>query len=244
MTGHHYSRGIAIASSCLTMKADILVVDDDAKITQLLKRALSLEGYGVRTAASGEEGLEAAQTQDPDLVILDILMPGMDGIEVCRRLRASSAADVPILLLTAKDDVGDRVRGLDGGADDYVVKPFALEELLARVRALLRRHEPAGGEVVRYADLTVDTRTRSARRGERELQLSATEFALLRYFLRYPRRVLTRDAILNAVWGEEFERPTNVVDVYVGYLRAKLEAGGEPRLLHTVRGVGYILREG
>ncbi len=226
------------------MKADILVVDDDAKITQLLKRALSLEGYGVRTAASGEEGLEAAQTQDPDLVILDILMPGMDGIEVCRRLRASSAADVPILLLTAKDDVGDRVRGLDGGADDYVVKPFALEELLARVRALLRRHEPAGGEVVRYADLTVDTRTRSARRGERELQLSATEFALLRYFLRYPRRVLTRDAILNAVWGEEFERPTNVVDVYVGYLRAKLEAGGEPRLLHTVRGVGYILREG
>ncbi len=228
------------------MKADILVVDDDAKITQLLKRALSLEGYSVRTASSGEDGLEEAQAKDPDLVILDILMPGIDGIEMCRRLRSSSSssADVPILLLTAKDEVGDRVRGLDGGADDYVVKPFALEELLARVRALLRRHEPAGGEVLRFGDLTVDTRTRSARRGNRELPLSATEFALMRYFLRYPRRVLTRDAILNAVWGEDFERPTNVVDVYVGYLRSKLEAGGELRLLHTVRGVGYILREG
>ncbi len=226
------------------MKADILVVDDDSKITQLLKRALSLEGYTVRTASSGEGGLDEAQAQDPDLVILDVLMPGMDGIEVCRRLRSSPSADVPILLLTAKDDVGDRVRGLDGGADDYVVKPFALEELLARIRALLRRHEPAAGEVLRFADLTVDTRTRSAQRAGRELTLSATEFALLRYFLRYPRRVLTRDAILNAVWSEEFERPTNVVDVYVGYLRAKLEGGGGSRLLHTVRGVGYILREG
>jgi two-component system response regulator MprA len=225
------------------MKADILVVDDDVKIIQLLKRVLSLEGYSVRTASSGEDGLAEAQTQDPDLVILDILMPGMDGIEVCRRLRVSSA-DVPILLLTAKDEVGDRVRGLDGGADDYVVKPFELEELLARVRALLRRHEPAGGEVYRFGDLNLDTRTRTAVRGTREMTLSATEFALLRYFLRYPRRVLTRDAILNAVWGEEFERPTNVVDVYVGYLRSKLEAEGEPRLLHTVRGVGYILREG
>jgi two-component system, OmpR family, response regulator MprA len=225
------------------MKADILVVDDDPKITQLLKRALSLEGYAVRTAGSGEDGLEEAEAHEPDLVILDVLMPGMDGIEVCRRLRSSTSADVPILLLTAKDDVGDRVRGLDGGADDYVVKPFALEELLARIRALLRRHEPAAGDVQRFADLTVDTRTRSARRGNRELTLSATEFTLLRYFLRYPRRVLTRDAILNAVWGEDFERPTNVVDVYVGYLRAKLEGSGESRLLHTVRGVGYILRE-
>jgi two-component system response regulator MprA len=226
------------------MKADILVVDDDVKIIQLLKRVLSLEGYSVRTASSGEDGLAEAQTQDPDLVILDILMPGMDGIEVCRRLRDSSAAEVPILLLTAKDDLNDRVRGLDGGADDYVVKPFELEELLARVRALLRRHEPAGGEFYRFGDLTLDTRTRTALRGSREMTLSATEFALLRYFLRYPRRVLTRDAILNAVWGEEFERPTNVVDVYVGYLRSKLEAEGRTRLLHTVRGVGYILREG
>jgi two-component system response regulator MprA len=226
------------------MKADILVVDDDVKITQLLKRALSLEGYAVRTASSGEDGLAEAQAQDPDLVILDVLMPGMDGFEVCRRLRSSPAADVPILLLTAKDEVSDRVRGLDGGADDYVVKPFELEELLARVRALLRRHEPTGGEVLRYGDLTLDPNIRSARRGSREMTLSATELALLRYFLRYPRRVLSRDAILNAVWGEDFERPTNVVDVYVGYLRAKLEAGGESRLLHTVRGVGYILREG
>lgn len=225
------------------MKADILVVDDDPKITQLLKRVLSLEGYAVRTASSGEEGLAQAAAKDPDLVILDILMPGIDGIEVCRRLRTSSAADVPILLLTAKDDVSDRVRGLDGGADDYVVKPFELDELLARVRALLRRREPSGGEVLRFADLTLDTRTHGATRGTREMTLSATEFALLRYFLRYPRRVLSRDAILNAVWGEDFERPTNVVDVYVGYLRAKLEAGNESRLLHTVRGVGYILRE-
>ncbi len=226
------------------MKADILVVDDDLKITQLLKRVLVLEGYTVRTASSGEEALAEAQVKDPDLVILDILMPGIDGIEVCRRLRASPAADVPILMLTAKDDVADRVHGLDSGADDYVVKPFEIDELLARVRALLRRHEPAGGEVLRFADLTLDTRTRTAQRGTRQMTLSATEFALLRYFLRYPRRILTREAILNAVWGEEFERPTNVVDVYVGYLRAKLEAGGESRLLHTVRGEGYILREG
>lgn len=220
---------------------NILVVDDDPRITQLLRRALSMEGYMVRTAASGAAGLAEARARAPDLVVLDILMPGMDGLEVCRRLRAS--ADTPILLLTAKDEVQDRVTGLDSGADDYLVKPFALEELLARVRALLRRHEPST-EVLSHGDLALDTAARAARRGARGIPLSTTEYDLLHYFLRHPKRVLSRDAILNAVWGLDFERPTNVVEVYVGYLRTKLEAAGEPRLIHTVRGVGYVLREG
>ncbi len=222
------------------MSANVLVVDDDPKITQLLRRTLSIEGYKVQTAESGVAGLEAARSHEPDLVILDILMPGMDGLEVCRRLRAAS--ETPILMLTAKDDVSDRVEGLDCGADDYVVKPFALEELLARVRALLRRHEPAGAPLV-YDDLELDTGSRTARRREREITLSTTEFELLLYFIRHPRRVLSRDAILNAVWGPDFERPTNVVEVYIGYLRSKLESEGEPRLIHTVRGAGYVLRE-
>jgi len=222
------------------MTAHVLVVDDDPKITQLLRRTLSLEGYRVQTADSGVACLDAARTHEPDLVILDILMPGMDGLEVCRRLRASSAT--PILMLTAKDDVSDRVQGLDSGADDYVVKPFALEELLARVRALLRRHEPAVAPLT-YGNVELDIGSRTARRGTREITLSATEFELLQYFLRHPRRVLSRDAILNAVWGPEFERPTNVVEVYIGYLRSKLEAEGEPRLIQTVRGAGYVLRE-
>lgn len=223
------------------MSANILVVDDDPKITQLLRRALTLEGYTVQTAASGEEALQSASARPPDVVILDILMPGVDGLEVCRRLRAAS--DMPILLLTAKDEVSDRVRGLDSGADDYVVKPFALEELTARLRALLRRSEPANGEILRFADLALDPVSRSIRRGDREVTLSTTEFELLHYFLRHPGRVLTRDAILDAVWGQTFVRPTNVVDVYMGYLRAKLEDAGEPRLLQTVRGSGYVLRE-
>lgn len=223
------------------MTPNILVVDDDPRITQLLRRALSMEGYVVRTAASGATALAEARARTPDLVVLDILMPGMDGLEVCRRLRASG--DVPILLLTAKDEVQDRVTGLDTGADDYVVKPFALEELLARVRALLRRHEPTA-EVLSTGDLSLDTASRAARRGAREIALSTTEYDLLHYFMRHPKRVLSRDAILNAVWGLHFERPTNVVEVYVGYLRAKLETAGEPRLIHTVRGVGYVLREG
>lgn len=222
------------------MIANVLVVDDDPKITQLLRRTLSLEGYKVQTADSGVAGLDAARSHEPDLVILDVLMPGMDGIEVCRRLRASSST--PILMLTAKDDVSDRVEGLDSGADDYVVKPFALEELLARVRALLRRHEPATAPLT-YEDIELDTDSRMARRGQRDITLSTTEFELLHYFLRYPRRVLSRDAILNAVWGSDFERPTNVVEVYIGYLRSKLEADGEPRLIQTVRGAGYVLRE-
>ena len=221
------------------MIANVLVVDDDPKITQLLRRTLSLEGYRVRTADSGAAGLDAARSQQPDLVILDVLMPGMDGLEVCRRLRASSAT--PILMLTAKDEVGDRVEGLDSGADDYVVKPFALEELLARVRALLRRHEPASAPLT-YEDIELDSDSRMARRGHRDITLSMTEFELLNYFLRHPRRVLSREAILNAVWGPDFERPTNVVEVYIGYLRSKLEMDGEPRVIHTVRGAGYVLR--
>jgi len=223
------------------MSANILVIDDDPRITRMLKRALSFEGYSVETAGSGASGLQAALQQEPDLVILDILMPEMDGLEVCRRLR--SLTDTPILLLTAKDDVRDRVVGLDSGADDYVVKPFALEELLARVRALLRRHEPSGREVLRYADLVLDTGERRVQRGDRQIDLSATEFALLQHFMRHPRRVLPREAILDSIWGPDFVRPTNVVDVYIGYLRSKLEANGEPRLLHTVRGAGYVLRE-
>jgi len=222
------------------MIANVLVVDDDPKITQLLRRTLSLEGYKVQTADSGVAGLDAARSHEPDLVILDVLMPGMDGLEVCRRLRASSST--PILMLTAKDDVSDRVEGLDSGADDYVVKPFALEELLARVRALLRRHEPATAPLT-YEDIELDTESRMARRGQRDITLSMTEFELLHYFLRYPRRVLSRDAILNAVWGPDFERPTNVVEVYIGYLRSKLEAEGESRVIQTVRGAGYVLRE-
>ncbi|HEY3116633.1 MAG TPA: response regulator transcription factor [Chloroflexota bacterium] len=223
------------------MGTNVLVVDDDPKITRLVQRALALEGYSVETATSGPTALSAARTFEPDLVILDILMPGMDGLEVCRRLRA--AGDTPILLLTAKDEVQDRVKGLDSGADDYVVKPFALEELLARVRALLRRREPGAREPLRYGDLTLDVEERRVRRGDHELALSATQFELLRYFMQHPRRVLSREAILDNVWGTNFVRPTNVVDVYVGYLRAKLEAMGSSRLLHTVRGAGYVLRE-
>lgn len=223
------------------MTVNILVVDDDPRITRMLKRALTFEGYGVETASSGASGLEIASQREPDLVILDILMPGIDGMEVCRRLRATG--DTPILMLTAKDEVQDRVEGLDSGADDYVVKPFALEELLARVRALLRRHDPGSQEVLRYADLVLDTGERRVRRGDREITLSATEFALLQHFMRHPRRVLPRDAILDTIWGPEFVRPTNVVDVYIGYLRSKLEGEGEPRLLHTVRGAGYVLRD-
>ncbi len=223
------------------MSATILVIDDDPKIIRMLRRALSFEAYRVETASSGSDGLDVALRIEPDLVILDILMPGMDGIEVCRRLR--SVGDTPILLLTAKDDIEDRVRGLDNGADDYLVKPFALEELLARVRALLRRREPAGREVLLYGDLALDTTERRVHRGDREISLSSTEFELLQHFMRHPRRVLPRDAILNTIWGPTFARPTNVVDVYIGYLRSKLEAEGEPRVLHTIRGAGYVLRE-
>ncbi|MGH2460846.1 MAG: response regulator transcription factor [Chloroflexota bacterium] len=224
------------------MKERILVIDDDEAITTALRRAFAFEGYTVDVALDGEDGLRRARDAAPDVIVLDVLMPGIDGFEVCRRLR--SADDTPILMLTARDDVADRVRGLDAGADDYLVKPFAPDELLARVRALLRRREPRQEAAVsRFADLLVDTRTRQVFRGEREVSLSAKEFDLLGYFARHPRQVLTREQMLDAVWGYQFEGESNVVDVYVGYLRQKLEANNEPRLIHTVRGVGFALRE-
>jgi len=224
------------------MKAHVLLVDDDRHITDMLRRALAYEGYGVEVALRGDEALRKALEHPPDLVVLDLMLPGIDGLEVCRRLRASGN-QVPILMLTAKDSIPDRVAGLDQGADDYLVKPMELEELLARVRALLRRRNPEQTEVLRFDDLELDTGSRVARRGPREFNLSTTEYELLQLFMRRPRQVLTRDIIMDRVWGYDFEGESNVLEVYVGYLRAKMEADGEPRLLHTVRGAGYVLRE-
>lgn len=231
------------------MPQRILVIDDDAKITSFLRRGLALEGYEVTVANSGAEALRIVAEQVPDLLILDIMMPGMDGLEVCRRVRAAGE-DVPILMLTAKDTVADRVAGLDTGADDYLVKPFALEELLARVRALLRRGVRAGKEeepvrpgLLRYADLELDTASREAQRGGRKIELTAKEYELLALFMTHPRQVLTRDMLMENVWGYDYTGESNVLEVYVGYLRQKLEAGREPRLIHTVRGVGYVLKE-
>jgi len=225
------------------MKAHILVVDDDRRITEVLRRALAYEGYSVDVALRGDEALQRAIERPPDLVVLDIMLPGIDGLEVCRRLRASGN-QVPILMLTAKDSIPDRVAGLDTGADDYLVKPIELEELQARVRALLRRRNPEQTEALRFGDLELDTGTRLAHRGSREISLSTTEYELLALFLRRPRQVLTRDVIMERVWGYDFEGESNVLEVYIGYLRSKLEAGGEPRLLHTVRGAGYVMRGG
>jgi two-component system, OmpR family, response regulator MprA len=224
------------------MKAHVLLVDDDRHITDVLRRALAYEGYGVEVALRGDEALRKALEHPPDLVVLDLMLPGIDGLEVCRRLRASGN-QVPILMLTAKDSIPDRVAGLDQGADDYLVKPMELEELLARVRALLRRRNPEQAEVLRFADLELDTGSRMARRGPREFNLSTTEYELLQLFMRRPRQVLTRDIIMDRVWGYDFEGESNVLEVYVGYLRTKMEVDGEPRLLHTVRGAGYVLRE-
>lgn len=225
----------------------ILVVDDDAKIASFLRRSLVLEGYEVSVANSGADGLRVIAEQSPDLMILDIMMPGVDGIEVCRRVRAAGET-LPILMLTARDSTADRVRGLDTGADDYLVKPFALEELLARVRALLRRNAaaqaaPERGNRLSYADLTLDTASREAFRGERPIELTAKEYELLALFMANPRQVLTRDMLMEKVWGYDYSGESNVLEVYVGYLRQKLEAGGEPRLIQTVRGVGYVLKE-
>lgn len=197
------------------------------------------EGYEVLVAGNGYTALSLA-TRQPDLIILDLMLPDLDGVEVCQKIRQQS--DVPILMLTARDETADRVLGLDSGADDYLVKPFALEELLARIRALLRRHRVIDKEVLRYADLTLNTATREAQRGERVFQLTAKEYELLEYFLRHPRQVLTRDELMNKIWGYDYSGESNVLEVYVGYLRNKLEAGGEPRLIHTVRGVGYVLK--
>jgi two-component system response regulator MprA len=218
----------------------VLVVDDDAKIAAALRRALIYEGYQVEVAPDGQIALTRARERMPDLAILDIMMPGIDGLEVTRRLRAEG--DVPILLLTAKDGTADRVKGLDSGADDYLVKPFAYEELLARVRALLRRRAPRARRTLRYADVVMDLATREVRRADELIPTTAKEFDLLQHFMRNPGQVLRREQ-LDAVWGFDFGASSNVVDVYVGYVRQKLEQGGRPRLLQTVRGVGYILKE-
>ncbi|RKT52450.1 response regulator transcription factor [Saccharothrix australiensis] len=224
----------------------ILVVDDDRAVRESLRRSLQFNGYQVDLAGDGRQALESVVSQRPDAMVLDVMMPRLDGLEVCRRLR-STGDDLPILVLTARDAVSDRVSGLDAGADDYLPKPFALEELLARLRALLRRAasdagEPAGA-VLRFADLELDPGTRDVRRGDRPISLTRTEFALLELFLAHPKQVLTRGRILEDVWGYDFPTSGNALEVYVGYLRRKTEAEGEPRLLHTVRGVGYVLRE-
>ena len=225
----------------------ILVVDDERAVRESLRRALELEGYEIELAEDGRRALSLLQEEEqaqPDAVILDVLMPGVDGLEVCRRLRRSGNP-VPVLMLTARDEVENRVAGLDAGADDYVTKPFALEELLARVRALLRRttNGDRAGEVLRFADLELDAGTREVRRGGRTIDLTRTEFALLELFMLNPRQVLTRSIIFERVWGYDFGFASNSLDVYIGYLRRKTETGGEPRVIHTVRGVGYAMRE-
>ena len=220
----------------------ILIVEDDEQIVQTVRRGLIYEGYTVDVAMDGHSGLEKARDNPPDLVILDLMLPGMDGFEVCRRLRAAS--DVPVLMLTALDGVPKRVQGLDAGADDYLVKPFDFEELLARMRALFRRSRPASmPEVLHFSDLALDTGTRRAQRGARLIDLTAKEYELLELFMRHPRQVLTRDVIFDRVWKYDFGGESNIIEVYVRYLRQKTEADGEPRLIHTVRGVGYVLRE-
>jgi two-component system, OmpR family, response regulator MprA len=222
----------------------ILVVDDERAVRESLRRALELEGYEIELAADGREALERLEESQPDVLVLDVLMPGVDGLEVCRRLRRAGSR-LPVLMLTARDAVENRVAGLDAGADDYVTKPFALEELLARIRALLRRTTDAdgAGEVLRFADLELDPGTREVRRGGELVELTRTEFSLLELFMRNPRQVLTRSIIFERVWGYDFGYGSNSLDVYIGYLRRKTEAGGKPRLIHTFRGVGYALRE-
>lgn len=223
------------------MAERILVIEDEQRIADFLRRGLTYEGFTVETQLDGETGLKAARDNPPDLVILDVMLPGLDGWEVCRRLRA--AGPVPILMLTAKDSVPDRVKGFESGADDYVTKPFAFEELIARVRALLRRTRTVEETVLRFSDLTLNVTTREVTRGNRKIELTSKEFDLLYFFMRHPRQVLTRELIYDRIWGYDFGGESNILEVYVRYLRTKLEQAGEPRLIQTVRGVGYALRE-
>ncbi len=223
------------------MNERILIIEDDEAICNILRRALTYDGYQAEIALDGETGLVSARNQSPDLVILDWMLPGMDGLEVCQRLR--NMGEIPILILTAKDALQDRVQGLDAGADDYMVKPFELDELLARLRALLRRTKQDRATVLTFHDLVLDTSTRQAIRSGRVISLTAKEYALLELFMRHPRQVLTREMIFDQVWSYDFGGESNVLDVYIRYLRQKLEGEGELRLIHTVRGVGYVLRE-
>jgi DNA-binding response OmpR family regulator len=224
------------------MAARILIVEDEVKLAQFIELELQYEGYEVTTATDGFDGLSQARESTPDLLILDWMLPGISGLEICRRLRQTGST-VPVILLTAKDDISDRVEGLDAGADDYVVKPFSIEELFARVRAHLRRNQEEETDVLQFGDLKLNTSTREVYRGDRAIELTAKEFELLRYLLNHPRQVLTRDQILERVWGYDFMGDSNIIEVYIRYLRLKLEDQGEPRLIQTVRGVGYVLRE-
>lgn len=223
------------------MTARILVIEDEDKIRQFLQRGLSYADYRVDTASDGLKGLELARDNPPDLILLDLMLPTIDGIEVCRRLRAAS--DVPILMLTAKESIEDRVEGLDAGADDYLVKPFAFDELVARIRALLRRVQPSQPQIYHFADLELDTGTRRGQRGEHTFDLTAKEYELLELFMRHPRQVLTREVIFDRVWNYDFGGESNIIEVYVRYLRQKTEVNNMSRLIHTVRGVGYVMRE-
>ncbi|AZK48189.1 response regulator transcription factor [Paenibacillus lentus] len=227
------------------MRSGILVIDDDEKITSMLRRGLAFEGYDVYTANDGMEGLSMMMTADPDLIILDVMMPKLDGFEVCRRLREGGST-VPVLMLTAKDEVENRVKGLDTGADDYLVKPFALEELLARVRALLRRKESSGGEAgnhrLIFEDVIMDLDSREVLRAGQRLELTAKEFELLHLFMQNPKRLLTRDLIMDKIWGYDYSGESNVLEVYIAMLRQKTEEHGGKRLIQTIRGAGYILR--
>ena len=225
------------------MTTRILIVDDDPQIRESLRRGLTFEGYRTDLAADAEQALRLMRDDLPDLAVLDVLLPGIDGLEVCRRVRAV-APTLPIIMLTARDSIPDRVSGLDAGADDYLVKPFAFEELLARIRVCLRRREAADPQQLRVADLRLDVATREAWRGDRAITLTTTEYELLRLFMQHPRQVLTRDVIYERVWGYNFRGQSKVIEVYVRYLREKLEASTEARLIHTVRGAGYVLKEG
>ncbi|MFB6275748.1 MAG: response regulator transcription factor [Halothece sp.] len=224
------------------MTSQILIVEDETKLAQFIELELKSEGYEVITATNGFDGLTQARESSPDLLILDWMLPGISGLEICQRLRQTGSM-VPVIILTAKDETSDRVAGLDAGADDYVVKPFSVEELLARIRAHLRRTQEEETDILQFQDLKLNTSTREVYRGDRAIELTAKEFELLRYLLNHSRQVLTRDQILEQVWGYDFIGDSNIIEVYIRYLRLKLEAEGESRLIQTMRGVGYVLRE-